>query len=491
MKHQIFLAMDFGASSGRGMLGRFDGARLELEELHRFSNYYVDTGGTYYWDVFRLFHELLTATEKAGRAAGPGGLTSLGLDTWGTDFGLLDANGQLLGSCRCMRNADGLGVRLAHERMSPQELFRRTGVQTISGNTLFQLCERRYAADVALERAGALLMLPDLLAYFLTGERWNEYTIATTSMLFDPLRRGWDLRLMAAMGLPEHLMGDILYPATARLSVRRELCGPLGLGSLAYIPVATHDTAAAVAAIPLKEGEVFCSSGTWSLFGVEMDLPLLTEEARLAGFSNEGTADGRVRFLKNLMGLWVLQQCMEEWGRAGQGLSWPELVALAEGEAPFRSLVDLERLEFYNAGNMAFKLQRHCADTGQPVPETRGQIARCVYESIALRYRVTRDQLEKLTGKALGCLHIVGGGSQNAMLDQFAANALGCPVYAGPAEAASAGNLLMQVMARGEIAGWTQMRQVVEDSFVRQSYEPRDEAYWDEAYQRFLTLIAE
>ena len=491
MAYLDLLAMDFGGGSGRGILGRFDGERVSLTEVHRFSNFFVDIQGTYYWSALRMLHETQEAVGRVRLQCPDAQLRSIGLDTWGTDYGLLDHNGQPIGGCRCMRNADGLGVQLAQRRMTAEQLFARTGLQTIYGNTLFQLLERKQRQDPALAAAKALLMLPDLLAYFLTGEMQNEYTIASTSMLLNAQTRTWDRELMRTMDLPEAVLRPVITPGSVRWPVRLAAIRELGYDQLQYVPVASHDTASAVAAAPLQPGELFCSSGTWSLFGAELDEPILTKQAFENNFSNEGGVDGKIRFLKNIMGMWILQQCNAQWQQQGLTLSWPEIVQLAAQAQPFRSFIDPESTLFYTAGRMIEKVQNYCKETAQPVPETPGQIARCVYESIALQYRRTFDQLCAVTQRSWFALRIVGGGSSNQMLDQMIADALDLPVYAGPSEAASIGNILMQAAACGAVSGLAELRRISAASFSTVLFEPRDPARWTDAYGRFLKVTGQ
>lgn len=489
MHTRNYLAMDFGASTGRGIVGAFDGKTLTLQEVYRFKNYYVDVNGSYYWDILRLYRAIVEASRAAQRAVGAGALAGIGVDTWGTDYGLLDKNGQLLGNCRCMRNADGLGMRAVEDRVHRQWLFSRTGIQSICGNTLFQLYERKLADDPALERAETLLMLPDLLTYFLTGEKYAEYTMASTSMLLNAQERAWDGEILSRLGLPQHIFPQILFPGKTSFAIRETVAASMGTSSLACIPVGTHDTASAVAAAPLAEGEAFCSSGTWSLMGMEIPQPLLGEAAYHENVSNEGCVDGRIRLLKNIMGMWILQQCMEEWTQEGFRLTWADVVSMAEQATPFYCLIDLEEPKFYSAGNMIEKIRDYCRRTNQPLPQDVGQIARCVYESIAMRYRMTLDSLELLTGRRISALRIVGGASQNALLNQFAANILGRPVYAGPVECACIGNILAQAVQQGEIGSYSQMREVVRTSFKTDTFLPEQENLWMTAYATYRGQI--
>lgn len=473
-----YLALDYGSSSGRGFVGNFNGERLSLVECHRFRNYFVHTNGVDHWDVFRLYHEVLQALEKA-RASGP--VRSLGVDTWGTDYGLLDPQGQLLGNCRCMRNSRSEGLHAVLKSFSGQELYRRTGLQLLPGNTLFQLVERRQAEDTALANADKMLLLPSLLAYYLTGEMLEEYTIASTSMLCTPGKIRWEMSLLETFGVPPSLLAPMVKAGTQALPVS-------GHPGLQYVPVATHDTASAIAAAPLRPGEAFCSSGTWSMFGVELDAPILTADAAKANYSNEGGADGRVRFLKNMMGMWAVQCCQDQWSAGGSAPTWEE-IALAAGQAtPFRSLVDLEKPQFYRPGDMLGRLRDYCRETDQLPPESMGEVARCLYESMALHYRLALEQLEAILCHPVEALRIVGGGAQNYLLNQFSANALQRPVYAGPVESACAGNVLMQAMAHGELSSLGEARQVVRRSFPVEEYTPRDKESWEDAFGRYCII---
>jgi rhamnulokinase len=481
--------MDFGASNGRGILGSFDGKKLTLEEIGRFSNFFVDMNGTYYWDVPYLLKKILEMLAAIHKQFFGQPLVSIGLDTWGTDYGLLDRNGQLLGNVRCMRNSDGIGAHAVVKKIGSERLFSHTGLQTIYGNTLFQLYERLVNGDGALQSAEYLLMLPDLLAYFLTGIIQSEYTIVTTSMMYNPTIRNWDFEIVEELNIPTKLFSRIQLPCQQQLPLRNALCEETGFLRLDYVPVGTHDTASAVASVPLGTGEAFCSSGTWSLLGVESEKPVLTHEACYANFSSEGTINGKYRLLKNIMGMWLIQQCASEWDRTNNNISWNEIVKLVADAPVFRSFIDVECPAFYKAGGMINKIQKYCRDSEQPIPEDVGEIARCIYESMAMRYRVIIEQLERLCGYKIKALRIVGGGSQNRILNQMTANALNRSVYAGPVEAACIGNLLAQGIPDGEITGVEQLREIVKYSFKIDAYEPISVASWDSAYGRYIDLL--
>ncbi|MDR1504601.1 MAG: rhamnulokinase [Prevotella sp.] len=481
--------MDFGASTGRGILGSFDGKKLVLKEIGRFTNFYVDLNGTYYWDVMYLLKKILEMLSTAHKQTSGQSLVSLGLDTWGTDYGLLDKNGQLLGNVRCMRNADGYGARAVVKKIGGERLFSRTGLQMLYGNTLFQLYERLVNGDGAFQSAECLLMLPDLLAYFLTGVKHSEYTIVSTSMMYNPAKRNWDFEIMEELGIPTRLFFPVQLPCQQQFPLQKVIYQETGFSCLDYVPVATHDTASAVAAVPLGKDDAFCSSGTWSILGVESEKPVLTDEAYHANFSNEGTIDGKYRLIKNIMGMWLIQQCSYDWKRSGNDLKWDEIIKRAADAPTFRSLIDVECTDFYKAGGMVGKIQQYCRDSGQAIPEDVGEIARCIYESITMCYRITIEQLEKLCGYKIRALHIVGGGSQNSMLNQMVADALNRTVYAGPVEAACIVSLLAQSISDNEITGLKQLREIVQLSFNIDIYEPKSTATWDNAYGRYIDFL--
>lgn len=482
------LAFDLGASNGRGILGRFDGNQIQMQELHRFENDYIGLNGILYWDSLNLFHQMKQALHAFHRA-GLGDLSSFGVDTWGVDYGLLDRNGNLLGNPRSYRHAVDADMDAVWKQIPFETLFRRTGIGAYSYNSLYQLSRRKLESDVALEHADALLFMPDLLGYFFSGERASEYTITTTSALFNPQTRDWDWETIEALGLPKHIFTRIDRAGQLRGSLLPSLAEEIGINRAAFAAVGCHDTASAVAAIPGEGNFAFCSSGTWSLFGVETDAPILSDEVRTANFTNEGTVQGGFRPLKNIMGLWLIQECRRDWSKQGKKYSWDEIVQAAQQAEPLRSVIDPDYTEFFGAGNMERKIQDYCARTNQPVPETVGQIARCIYESLALKYRWALERLEEIKGARLDSLNIVGGGIQNRMLNQMAADSINRPVITGPIEGAAIGNLLMQAVALGELKDLNEVRQVVRNSEAVQTYSPNHTAAWDDAYAKLLGMM--
>lgn len=488
-KVRNLLAFDLGASNGRAILGQFDGERITLKELHRFENNYIEMNGVYYWDTPYLFSQLKQGLLKF-KQGGYGELDSFGIDTWGVDYGLLDKNGHLIGVPRSYRLGTQEDIDAVKEKIPSQTLYSRTGIDTnLSFNTLYQLYRRKREGDVALENAETLLLTPDLLGYFLTGEKGTEYTIASTTQMYNPTTKDWDWETIEALGLPKKIFTKIEKTGTIRGHLREDLCRELELNPAAYVAVGGHDTASAVAAIPGKGSFAFCSSGTWSLFGAEMEHPDLSPEAAAAGFSNEGSIQGKFRPLRNIIGMWIIQECRRDWLKNGIDISWDGVVLEAQKAEPLRSIIDPDAPEFYAGGNMEKKIQEFCRRTGQPVPETIGQVARCVYESLALKYRHALEGLEKMKGQRIDSLNIVGGPINNRFLDQLIADSLDREVVTGPIEGAAMGNLLTQAMALGDIADLDQLRQVVRNSENVETWIPNHTEQWEDAYQKLLKFL--
>ena len=488
-KMRNLLAFDLGASNGRAILGQFDGEKITMTELHRFENNYVEMNGVFYWDTPYLYNQLKQGLMKF-KQGGYGDLDAFGIDTWGVDYGLLDKNGHLAGVPRSYRLGVQADIDAVKEKIPADVLYSRTGIDTnLTFNTLYQLYRRVREEDAALQIADTLLLTPDLLGYFLTGAKGTEYTIATTTQLYNPTTRDWDWETIRELGLPKHIFTPIDKTGTIRGYLRKELCEEIGLNPAAFVAVGSHDTASAVAAIPGKGSFAFCSSGTWSLFGVETDKPDLSLDAAAAGFSNEGTIQGGFRPLYNIVGMWIVQECRRDWIKQGKNLSWDDIVTEAKAAQPLRSIIDTDAPEFYAGGNMERKIQEFCRKTSQPVPETIGQVARCIYESLALKYRYALEGLERMKGEKINSLNIVGGGINNKFLDQLVADALDREVVTGPVEGAAIGKLLTQAMALGDIKDLEQLRQVVRNSESVETWTPNHTPQWDEAYRRLLTYL--
>ena len=484
------LGIDLGASSGRAMLGTLEGKKLTIREIHRFLNEPVTLCGRFVWDMPRLFHEIKQALLKLSKSGET--VDAIGIDTWGVDFGLLDKNGHLLSLPVHYRDARTNGIPEKVRAIIPDgELFARTGIAFNSFNTLYQLYAMKEEGDPALESAQDLLFLPDLLAYFLTGKKGTEYTIASTSQLLNPFTRDWDRELMAKLGIPAHIFGEVKLPGTVRGTLLPEIARECGVAEIPVIAIGGHDTASAVAAVPAKEKDfAYISSGTWSLLGAEVQKPLCTEGVMKANYTNEGGVDGSIRLLKNIMGLWIIQECKREWDRRGSETSFGELVELSMQAPAFKAILDVDDPCFLAPGDMPARIQAYCAKSGQPVPEGKGEISRVIYESLALKYRWAIERLEEdMLKKPIEALHIVGGGSKNALLNRFTAEAIKRPVIAGPDEGTIIGNLLVQAQALGVISGIRELREVVENSFPTKTFLPEtDGKAWDEAYQRYLKV---
>ena len=483
------IAFDLGASNGRAILGRFDGEKITMQELHRFENNYIEMNGVYYWDTPYLYNQLKQGL-LAFKQGGFGELHSFGIDTWGVDYGLLDKNGHLAGIPRSYRLGTQEDIDAVTEKIPAETLYARTGIDTsLTFNTLYQLYRRKREGDVALENADTMLLTPDLLGYFLTGEKGTEYTIATTTQLFNPTTKDWDWETIEQLDLPKKIFTKIDKTGTIRGHLRPELCEELGLNPAAFVAVGSHDTASAVAAIPGKGSFAFCSSGTWSLFGAEMDKPDLSIASAKAGFSNEGTVQGTFRPLRTIIGMWIIQECRRDWIKNGISITWDGVVQEAQKAQPLRSIIDPDAPEFYAGGNMEEKIRDFCRKTGQPIPETIGQVARCVYESLALKYRHALEGLEKMKGQRIDSLNIVGGPINNRFLDQLIADSLDREVVTGPVEGAAIGNLLTQAMALGHIADLDALRQVVRNSETVETWTPNHTPEWEKAYQKLLTFL--
>jgi rhamnulokinase len=483
------LAFDLGAESGRGVLGLLDGTKLELEVINRFPNGPVRTLDTLHWDVLGLYRDMLQTLRLCAAAYGP--LDGLGIDTWGVDFALLGRGGTLLGNPRNYRDPHTEGVMEEAFRIVPRgEIFRRTGLQFMRFNTLFQLLALQRARSPLLDVAETLLMVPDLFNFFLTGIKVNEASDASTTQLYDPAARTWAHDLTAAFGLPGRILGTLVPPGTVLGPLRASVASETGLSPAPVIAPATHDTGSAVAAVPAQgESWAYVSSGTWSLMGAELPAPLINETVQRYNFTNEGGVNGTTRFLKNVMGLWLVQECRRTWERSGQTYSYEELMRLAEAAPPFGSVVDPDDGSFILPPNMPAALADYCRKTGQPAPAGPGAVVRCALESLALRYRWVLERLEELLGRRLDVIHVVGGGSQNTFLCQLTADACNRQVLAGPVEATAIGNVLVQAMGLGLVGSLGEARELVRRSFEVRSYSPRNPEGWQGPYERFLGFL--
>ncbi|NOX62399.1 MAG: rhamnulokinase [Chloroflexi bacterium] len=484
-----FLGVDLGASGGRVMLGRWDGERFTLRELHRFPNGPVNVHERLFWDHLRLWSEIKTGLERYTAEFGRSP-ESIGIDTWGVDYALLDKAGNLLGNPYHYRDqaTDGM-LEAAFERAPREEIYRVTGVQFMQLNTLYQLLARRLAKDPQLEMAHRLLMTPDLFNYWLTGRQAVEYTIASTSQMLNAHTRDWAIDLLRQLDIPTHILGEIIPPGSELGELLPAVADEVGFHrGVRVIAVGEHDTASAVAAVPeLDETSAYISCGTWSLVGVESPRPIITERSLMLDVTNEGGVAHSIRVLKNITGLWLLQESRRQWRREGRDYSWDELVALAREAPPLRSIIDPDAAEFARPGDMPAAIRAYCRRTNQPEPNSVGAVTRCILESMALKQRWVLELLESLTGRRLEPIRMVGGGSQNQLLNQFTADACNRPVAAGPVEATALGNIMMQAIATGHLNDVATGREAIAASFPRTFYEPHPSPAWDEAYEKLLS----
>lgn len=481
------LAFDFGASSGRAIIGTLDNGRITLNEVHRFSNDPVTVNGTFYWDVLRLFHEIKQGLLKAKQA---GGFDSIGIDTWGVDFGLIDKDGVLLENPVHYRDKRNIGmVEKAAKYIGKDEMYKLTGIQFMDFNTAFQLLSIKENRPELLARAESLLFMPDLFAYFLTGNKVSEYSIATTSQLVDINTRDWSKEILEKLGLPEKIFNRIVPSGSVTGYLSDEICEELGLEKVPVIAVCGHDTQSAVTAVPSeKEDFAFISSGTWSLFGTETKKPIVNDLSYSFNVTNEGGFGYSTAFLKNICGLWLIQESRRQWIREGKEYSYAELEKAALREKPFARFIDPDAPEFAVPGNLPARITEYCRRTGQSVPENEGQTVRCIYESLALRYRAVLEGIEKCTGKNYDSLNVVGGGTKDTLLCKMTADACNITVYAGPIEATVMGNVAVQLISGGDIADVVEARRIIANSEQLKCYSPENTAAWDEAYEKFKSV---
>jgi rhamnulokinase len=485
-----FLAIDLGASNGRGFLGRWDGNRFSLEELHRFPNGPVTLFGHQHWDVLRLWTEIKTVIGYCGRRF-DAPLAGLGVDTWGVDFALLDAQGNLLGNPYHYRDPRTNGMmELLFQRIPRRRVFEQTGIQVMQYNTLYQLFSMIHDHDPLLQAADTLLMMPDLFHYWLTGRKACEFTDASTSQMFDVPRNRWAVDMLAQLEIPAHVLPEVVSPGTVLGPLSDALAAELGLREpVAVIATGSHDTASAIAAIPGLDAEsAYICSGTWSLMGAEIENPLVSDQAFTLNFTNEGGVGNRLNLLKNLTGLWLLQESRRSWQRVGHDYSWDELLSLGEKAEPFRSFIHPDSPEFLNPAHMIDAIRNFCRRTGQAEPSSVGAVVRCCLENLALNYRRVLDELETLTGRRVKTIRIVGGGSRNHLLSQFTADACRRPVVAGPVEATALGNVLLQAIATGHLSDVPSGREAIAASVHPRHFEPGAGDIWEEAYGRFMNL---
>ena len=479
------LAFDFGASSGRAIIGKFENGKIELSEVHRFSNDPVSVNGTTYWDVLRLFYEIKQGIIKAKQA---GGFDSIGIDTWGVDFGLLDEFGCLLENPIHYRDARTVGmIEEAEKYISKREMYDITGIQFMELNTIFQLLALKKERPHMLERTDKMLFMPDLFAYMLTGEKNTEYSIATTSQMIDLKTNSWSDELLDKLGIRKDIFAPIVKSGTKVGFLSKEICEECGVESVPVIAVCEHDTQSAISAVPCPEGEfAFISSGTWSLFGTELEEPVVNDTTYEINVTNEGGYDFSTGFLKNIIGLWLIQESRRQWAREGEIYSYADLEKLALASEPFKCFIDPDAPEFVPHGNLPERVREYCRKTNQYVPETVGEIMRCIYESLAMKYRETFEKIKECTGKDYPVIHVIGGGTKDTLLCQLTANSCGCEVKAGPIEATVLGNLAVQLISHGEIKDIKEAREIIASSENVVTYAPQDADLWSENFEKYL-----
>ena len=481
------LAFDFGASSGRAIVGCFDGSRITLEEVHRFSNDPVSVHGTTYWDVLRLFYDIKQGLIKARLS---GGFDSIGIDTWGVDFGLIDEHGLLLENPIHYRDKRTVGIlEEAFKKIPKEKLYELTGIQFMELNTVFQLLSLRQQRPYLLDRADKMLFMPDLFAYLLTGVKSTEYSIATTSQMIDIKTGDWCDEIFEKLDLPKRLTTDIVKPGTIIGTLTDGVCEECGVDKVPVVAVCEHDTQSAITAVPCPEGDfAFLSSGTWSLFGTELAEPIVNEKTLGINITNEGGYGDSTGFLKNIIGLWLIQESRRQFAREGTQYSYAELEKLALAAKPFACFIDPDAPEFVPHGDIPGRVKEYCRRTGQYVPETVGEIMRCIYESLAMKYRLTFEKLRDCTERDYEVIHVIGGGTKDTLLCRLTANACARKVVAGPIEATVLGNIAVQLLASGDIKSIEEARRIVAASEGTKEYLPEDTETWAEHYKRFLQV---
>ncbi|QDU81089.1 Rhamnulokinase [Polystyrenella longa] len=494
MALQYFLGVDLGAESGRVIAGQFDGKRISLNPLHRFPNGPVNLGSTLRWNVLGLWSEIQNGLRLAASECGKD-IASVGVDTWGVDYVLLTKNEEIVGQPYHYRDSRNEGVMQgAFSTVPRSEIYAQTGLQFMEFNTLYQLLAFKQAEPGLLKEAAHFLMMPDFLHFCMSGSKVVEFTNATTTQCLHATRKNWADNLLTRFGLPTEIFPQVVQPGTRLGKLRESVANSTGLSRIEVIAPATHDTGAAVAAVPTrhtgKANWAYISSGTWSLMGLELPEAILTEAALAQNVTNEGGVDGTYRLLKNIMGLWLIQECKRSFERKGNSLGYGSLMNLARDAKPFRSLVNPDDHRFLKPTDMVTEIRNSCKETSQPVPETEGEFIRCAMESLALKYRMVLEGLQELSGEKVEVIHIVGGGCQNTLLNQMTANACGVPVVAGPVEATALGNILLQARALGEVDSLSDIREIVQNSESLSEFEPEDQTAWNEIYSRFLELSA-
>jgi rhamnulokinase len=495
MADKAYLAVDMGASSGRHVVGRFDGQTLQLEELYRFDNGPVDVAGSLHWDLLGQWSHVMAGLRAAGARYG-GQISGIGVDTWGVDFGLLGKDDVLLGNPSHYRDSRTNGMlEKAFSIVPREEIFRHSGLQFMQLNTLYQLLAMKLAKSPLLDMAQTMLLMPDLFHWLLTGQKCNEFTDATTTQFYNPVQGGWAMELLEKFDLPTGILGPIAQPGTNLGVLRPHIAADTGLSRANVILPGTHDTASAVMAVPAasrpgaRPDWCYISLGTWALMGVESPEPVVNDQVLRLNFTNEGGVGNTIRLLKNITGLWLIQECRRVWNQAGRNWQWEDLNRLSAAAPALRSFINPDAHDFLAPKDMPEAIRHFAQQTGQPVPENEGAVLRCALDSLALKFRQVLGMCESLVGGRIETIHIVGGGTKNRQLCQAAADACGRRVVAGPVEATATGNVMMQAVAAGDVGSIAEARDVIRHSFALEEYEPHNTAAWDEAFGRFERIV--
>ena len=488
-QNKYFFAVDLGATSGRTIIGSIDKGQLHLDEVTRFPNNLIEQGGHFYWDIYALYFEIIRGLKEVAQRGLE--ITSIGIDTWGVDFVMIGDDNAILRNPRAYRDPitfDAMDDYLQHI-ISRKEVYDITGIQLMNFNSIFQLYAMRQEGNAALKYAKKILFVPDALSWMLTGNEVCEYTIASTSQLLDPRTKQLDERLLGSIGLTRSAFGEIVFPGTRIGILSEEVQKMTGLDAIPVIAVAGHDTGSAVAAVPAKNEQfAYLSSGTWSLMGIETKDAIINDLSYERNFTNEGGIEGTTRFLKNICGMWLYERCRKEWPEEVRQLSHPELQGSAMQVEAFRSLINPDDALFANPDSMIGAIQQYCRQTNQPVPETPAEICRCIFDSLALRYKQVFQWMQEFAPFKLEVLHIIGGGSLNKYLNQFTANATGTTVLAGPQEGTAIGNIMIQAKAANLVNDIWEMRQIIANSLELVKYEPTDQTIWNQAFQKFQKI---
>ena len=485
---EYFFAVDLGATSGRTIIGTLEGSKFNLEELTRFNNNLIETGGHFYWDIYALYNEIINGLKIVHQRNIP--IKSIGIDTWGCDFVYIGKDGAILRNPLAYRDPHTFGVmeKYFDQEISKEQVYDKTGIQFMNFNSLFQLYAMRQAGNTALENAEKILFIPDALSYMLTGNAVCEYTVASTSQILNPNTKDLDEDLIKSLGLKREQFGPMINPGEQIGVLTEEIQKMTGLGAIPVIAVAGHDTASAVAAVPAKDEKfAYLSSGTWSLMGIESKEPIINENSFDKNFTNEGGIEGTTRFLKNICGMWIYERCRKEWPEVS-GMGHQQILSEAMQAEPFKSLINPDDKIFANPNSMVEAIQTYCKEHNEPVPIGYAAITRCIFESLALRYRQIFSWLKEFADFDINTLHIIGGGSLNQYLNQFTANSLGVKVLAGPQEGTAIGNIMLQAKAAGDVKDIWEMRRFIAFSLELKEFMPQDQEVWDQAYHKYLEI---